>query len=48
METYQDFFYKVLLRLPNVRETHTYVVMQEMKPYAPVPFLNPSPSPPGA
>jgi Lrp/AsnC family transcriptional regulator, leucine-responsive regulatory protein len=38
-EAYKDFFDRVVLKLPNVRETHTYPVMEETKRFAPLPIF---------
>jgi Lrp/AsnC family leucine-responsive transcriptional regulator len=39
MQAYRDFLGHELADIPNVRETHTYVVMQEVKVESSIPLL---------
>ncbi|MBU6438406.1 MAG: Lrp/AsnC ligand binding domain-containing protein [Betaproteobacteria bacterium] len=43
MQSYRKLHGDILSRLPHVRETHTYVVMQEVKDSAEVPVPAPAP-----
>ena len=36
MDTYRDFIERVICKLPNVREAHSQVVMEETKPFGPL------------
>ncbi len=38
MDSYREFIERVVCKLPNVREVHSQIVMDETKPFSPLPI----------